>query len=58
MLQPTHMTSEECRRHAEEALTLAAQAEDTWEREKLQGIITQWQCVAVYKRCKETNGTP
>ena len=58
MLQPTHMTSEECGRRAEEALTLAAQAEDTWERDQFRRIITQWQCLAAYKRCKETNGTP
>jgi hypothetical protein len=58
MLQITHMTSEECRRRAEEASTLAVQAEDTWEREKFLGIISQWQCLAVHKRCKETNGTP
>jgi len=58
MLQHICMTSEECRRRAEDALTLAAQAEDTWEREQFQRIITQWQCLAVHKRCKETNGTP
>jgi hypothetical protein len=58
MLQPTHTTSEECRRRAEEALALAAQTRDDWERELFQRITTQWQCLAVHKRCKETNGTP
>jgi hypothetical protein len=58
MLQVSHMSSEECRRRAEEALTLAAQAEDAWEREQFQRIISQWRSLAVHKRCKETNGTP
>ena len=53
MLQPTHATSEECRRRAEEALTLAAQTRDDWERELFQRITTNgsaWPCIRDARR--------
>jgi hypothetical protein len=51
MLQRPSMTSDECRRRAEEAQTLAAQTLDDWEKELLHRIITQWQ--AIHKKGKE-----
>jgi hypothetical protein len=44
-----------CRHRAEEALTLAAQTQDDWERELFQRIATQWQCLVVHKKGKEEN---
>jgi hypothetical protein len=54
---PRHpsLTSEECRRRAEEAQTLAAQTQDDWERELFQRITTQWHVLAVHKKGKEEN---
>jgi hypothetical protein len=47
------ITSDECRRRAEEAQTLAAQTLDDWERELFQGITTQWVALAVHKKGME-----
>jgi hypothetical protein len=47
------MASDECRRRAEEAETLAAQTQDDWERELFQRITTQWVALAVHKKGKE-----
>ena len=38
-----------CRHRAEEALTLAAQTQDDWERELFQRIADQWAVLAVHK---------
>ena len=53
MLRRPSMTSDECRRRAEEAQTLAAQTQDDWERELFQRIITQWHVLALHKKGKE-----
>jgi hypothetical protein len=53
MLPRPSMASDECRRRAEEAQTLAAQTQDDWERELFQRIATQWQCWVVHKKGKE-----
>jgi hypothetical protein len=53
MLRPPSITSDECRRRAEEAQTLAAQTQDDWERELFQRITTQWQVLAIHKKSKE-----
>jgi hypothetical protein len=53
MLRRPSMTSDECRRRAEEAQTLAAQIQDDWERELFQRITLQWHTLAVYKKGKE-----
>ena len=55
MLRRATITSEECRRRAEEAQTLAAQTQDDWERELFQRITTQWHVLAVHKKGKEEN---
>ena len=49
MLRRPFITSDECRRRAEEAQTLAAQTQDDWERELFQRIITQWVALAIHK---------
>jgi hypothetical protein len=58
MLRRPSMTSDECRRRAEEAQTLAAQTQDDWERELFQRIATQWQVLAIHKKGKENNAVP
>ena len=58
MLRRPPMTSDECRHRAQEALTLAAQTQDDWERELFQRIATQWVVLAVHKEGKEENRTP
>jgi hypothetical protein len=58
MLRRPPMASDECRHRAEEALTLAAQTQDDWERELFQHIATQWVVLAVHKEGKEENRTP
>ena len=50
MLRRATVTSEECRRRAEEAQTLAAQTQDDWERELFKRITTQWHVLAVRKK--------
>jgi hypothetical protein len=55
MLRHPSMASDECRHRAEEALTLAAQTQDDWERELFQRIATQWVVLAVHKEGKEGN---
>jgi hypothetical protein len=57
MLRRPSMPSDECRRQAEEALTLAAQTQDDFERELFQRIATQWQCLVVHKKGKEGERT-
>ena len=52
------ITSDECRRRAEEAQTLAAQTKDDWERELFQRITTQWVALAVHKKGMEEKRTP
>jgi hypothetical protein len=58
MLRRPSMTSDECRRRAEEAQTLAAQTQDDWERELFHRITTQWHVLAIHKRGKEGKLTP
>ena len=53
MLPHRSMASEECRHRAEEALTLAAQTQDDWERELFQRIATQWVALAVHEEGME-----
>ena len=53
MLRRPSLTSDECRRRAEEAQTLAAQTQDDWERELFQRIITQWHVSALHEKGKE-----
>jgi hypothetical protein len=53
MLPRPCVASDECRHRAEEALTLAAQTQDDWERELFQRIATQWRCLVVHKKGKE-----
>ena len=55
MLRRPSMAPDEFRHRAEEALTLAAQTQDDWERELFQRIATQWQCLVVHKKAKEEN---
>jgi phosphodiesterase/alkaline phosphatase D-like protein len=57
MLRRPSMTSDECRRRAEEAQTLAAQTQHDWERELLQRITTQWVVLAVHKKGMEGERT-
>ena len=58
MLRRPSMTSDECRRRAEEAQTLAAQTQDDWERELVQRITLQWHVLAIHKQGKEEKRTP
>jgi len=53
MLRYPFVTSDECRRRAEEAQTLAAQTQDDWERELFQCITAQWHVLAVHRKSKE-----
>ena len=53
MLRRPSMTSDECRRRAEGAQTLAAQTQDDWGRELFQRITTQWHVLALHKKGKE-----
>ena len=53
MLRPPCMASDECRHRAEEALALAAQTHDDWERELFQRIATQWVVLAVHEEGME-----
>ena len=46
-------TSEEYRRHAEEARKHAAKTQDLWEREALLRMAAQWERLADHKARKE-----